>query len=215
VISILIADNQPLIVAGLRFIIDERPDFKISSVVDNPQNFEAEIARINPDVLIVDYSLPDYITTLQLEQTIKTNTVKTLVITADDEKSSIMQVVQMGVQGFLTKSCSKEEILMAIQATARGEKFFCHKVLNMILEGDDTESKPSDCEPMGLTQRETEILTNLASGFSTKKIADILNLSPHTVHTHRKNIIKKLNIKSPTEYVVYAIDFGLINPKKY
>ncbi len=174
-----------------------------------------EILRLSPDVLIVDYNLPDYISPDQLEKVLREKPVNTLVITADDDKTSMMKVVQMGVQGFLTKSCSKEEILLAIQATARGEKFFCHKVLNMVLEKNDPENNESDCEPTGLTQRETEILKNLASGFSTKKIADLLNLSPHTVHAHRKNIIKKLNIKSPTEFVVYAFDFGLIKPKKF
>ncbi len=214
-INIVIADNQNLTVAGLQFLIQSRPDFNVSSIIHDPASFAGEISRINPGVLIVDYNLPDYISPDQLEKVLSESPVNTLVITADDNKTSIMRVVQMGVQGFLTKSCSKEEILMAIQATARGEKFFCHKVLNMVLEKNDSESEESDCEPTGLTQRETEILKNLAAGFSTKKIADLLNLSPHTVHAHRKNIIKKLNIKSPTEFVVYAIDFGLIKPKKF
>lgn len=214
-VDIVIADNQNLTVAGLQFILQNRPDFQIISIIQEPASLQNEIARINPDVLIVDYNLPDYVSPDHLESVLRAHRVNTLVITADDNKPSIMRIVQMGVQGFLTKSCSKEEILLAIQATARGEKFFCHTVLNMILEKSDPGSDGSDCEPTGLTQRETEILKNLAAGFSTKKIADLLNLSPHTVHAHRKNIIKKLNIKSPTEFVVYAIDFGLLKPKKY
>lgn len=214
-IKIVIADNQHLTVAGLQFLIQGRPDLTISAIVQNPEILQNEIERVNPDVLIVDYHLPNYVSREQLESIMRNHRVNTLVITADDDKDSIMRVVQMGVQGFLTKSCSKEEILLAIQATARGEKFFCHKVINMVLEKNDLGSNETDCEPTGLTQRETEILKNLAAGFSTKKIADLLNLSPHTVHSHRKNIIKKLNIKSPTEFVVHAIDFGLIKPRKF
>jgi len=216
-VDIVIADNQNLTVAGLQFLIQGRPDFKIASIIYNPASLADEISRVKPDVLIVDYNLPNYISPELLQKVLKMATVNTLVITADDNKTSMMNVVQMGVQGFLTKSCSKEEILLAIQATARGEKFFCHKVLNMVLEKSDPAPavEGSEFEPTGLTQRETEILKNLAAGFSTKKIADLLNLSPHTVHSHRKNIIKKLNIKSPTEFVVHAIDFGLINPKKF
>lgn len=214
-ISIVIADNQPLTVAGLQFLIQDRPDYQIAAIVDDPQHFQHKISTTSTDVLIVDYNQPGYITADQLEEVLRTNAIKTLVITADDNKASMMKVVQMGVQGFLTKSCSREEILMAIQATAKGEKFFCHKVLNMVLEKNDEQKSEPDCEPTGLTQRETEILRNLASGFSTKEIADLLSLSPHTVHTHRKNIIRKLNIKSPTEFVVYAIDFGLIKPFKF
>lgn len=214
-IDIIVADHQSLTLSGLQFILQDRPDFRLSSIIHEPAMLESEISRIKPDVLIVDYNLPEYISPDQLENILRACRVNTLVITSDDDKTSIMRVVQMGVQGFLTKSCSKEEILLAIRATARGEKFFCHKVLNMILEKTDPTIERLECGPTGLTQRETEILKNLAAGFSTKKIADLLNLSPHTVHAHRKNIIKKLDIKSPTEFVVYAIDFGLLKPKKY
>jgi two-component system, NarL family, invasion response regulator UvrY len=73
--------------------------------------------------------------------------------------------------------------------------------------------EPEACDPAILTVRETEILKLIASGKSTQVVADELHLSPHTVHTHRKSIIKKLNIKSPTEFVIYAMDFGLIKTK--
>ena len=212
-VKIVIADNQPLTLAGLKSILAERADFSVTSVISNPANLETELLHHKPDVLIVDYNLPGFVTPGHLESAFQNNSVKTLVITSDEEKNSIMRIVQLGVHGFLTKSCSKEEIIMAVQATARGEKFFCHKVLDIVLANNGMVAKEPDCEPTGLTQRETEILHRLAEGHSTKKIADLLNLSPHTVHTHRKNIIKKLNIKSPTEYVVYAIDFGLIKTR--
>ena len=140
-VEIIIADNQHLTVAGLQFLIQSRSDFNVSSIIHDPASLEKEVSRVKPDVLIVDYNLPNYISPDQLEQVLTASSVNTLVITADDNKTSMMKVVQMGVQGFLTKSCSKEEILLAIQATARGEKFFCHKVLNMVLEKDD----PSSC----------------------------------------------------------------------
>ena len=101
---------------------------------------------------------------------------------------------------------------MAVYSVARGEKFFCHKILNIIME-KHFSPEPVEVVPGILTIRETEILKYLASGYSTQKVADELYLSPHTVHTHRKSIIKKLNIKSPTQFVVYALDFGLIKVK--
>jgi two-component system invasion response regulator UvrY len=101
--------------------------------------------------------------------------------------------------------------MMAIQSTAKGEKFFCHKILDIILEKHFAPA-PRGLDPTVLTIRETEILKLLAAGYSTQKIADQLHVSPHTIHTHRKSIIRKLNIKSPTEFVIYAMDFGLINP---
>ena len=70
-----------------------------------------------------------------------------------------------------------------------------------------------ESEPSVLTTRETEILKLIANGKSTQAVADALFLSPHTVQTHRKSIIKKLNIKSPTEFVIYAMDLGLLKPR--
>jgi DNA-binding CsgD family transcriptional regulator len=70
-----------------------------------------------------------------------------------------------------------------------------------------------NCDPTILTVRETEILKLIAKGRSSQQIADQLHLSPHTIQTHRKSIIRKLNIKSPTEFVIYAMDLGIIESK--
>ncbi len=132
-----------------------------------------------------------------------------LIISGDNNKSSILDILQLGVKGYLTKECSKDEVLHAIHSTSIGEKFFCHKILDIIME-KTFSPEPEACDPTILTARETEILRYIANGYSTQRIADELHLSPHTVHTHRKSIIRKLNIKSPTEFVIYAIDLGII-----
>ena len=131
-----------------------------------------------------------------------------LVLSSDNNKGSILDVLQLGVKGYITKECSLEEVGMAVQATSKGGKFFCQKVLDIIME--KRFSTESDTEASVLTTRETEILKLIAHGHSTQAIADTLFLSPHTVQTHRKSIIRKLNIKSPTEFVIYAMDLGLL-----
>lgn len=171
------------------------------------------LEKHKPDLPIVDYNMTGYVTITDLltirEYSAETNV---LIISDDGDKASIIQVLQAGVIGYLTKECSREEILMAVYAVARGEKFFCHKILNIIME-KHFSPEPAEVVPGILTVRETEILALLAGGYSTQKVADELHLSPHTVHTHRKSIIKKLNIKSPAEFVIYALDFGLIKAK--
>jgi DNA-binding NarL/FixJ family response regulator len=171
------------------------------------------LEKHKPDLLITDYNLANYITPddLKIVKEISPAT-NILVISADDDKGTILDVLQLGVKGYLTKACSREEIMMAIQSTARGEKFYCHKILDIIME-KHFSPVPETFDASILTARETEILTLIAQGKSTQTIADNLHLSPHTVQTHRKSIIRKLNIKSPTEFVIYAIDFGLIKPK--
>jgi len=212
-IKILLADNQPLTAAGLVSILAERTDMHIVSQVASRNQLATLLNQHKPELLIVDYNGNDLVTREDLMD-VRENFPETnvLVISSDSDKESILQVLQLGVIGYLTKECSREEILMAVSTVARGEKFFCHKILNIIME-KHFSPEPAEVIPGILTMRETEILKLLASGYSTQKVADELHLSPHTVHTHRKSIIKKLKIKSPTEFVIHAMDFGLMRAK--
>lgn len=212
-IKVLLADNQPLTAAGLAAILNERPDIRIVDRVLSRDQLPGLLEQHKPQLLIVDYNVPDHITREDLLQVQKYSPeTNILVISSDSDKTSILQVLQSGVIGYLTKECSRDEIVMAVSAVARGEKFFCHKILNIIME-KHFSTEPAEVVPGILTVRETEILTLLASGYSTQRVADELHLSPHTVHTHRKSIIKKLKIKSPTEFVIHAMDFGLIRAR--
>lgn len=214
VIKILLADNQPLTAAGLAGILSERTDLLIIDLAATQDSLKELLNKHKPELVIVDHNLPGRVAQndlLTLRKDFPDTNV--LVVSSDSDKASILRVLQSGVIGYLTKDCSREEILMAVYAVARGEKFFCHKILNIIME-KHFSPEPAEIFPGILTVRETEILKLLASGYSTQKIADELFLSPHTVHTHRKSIIKKLNIKSPTEFVIHALDFGLMKASR-
>ncbi|MEJ1241522.1 response regulator transcription factor [Chryseolinea sp. T2] len=211
--TVLIADKQPLTAAGLARFLEDLGDVKVLGFVANANQLRSLIKENPPDVLIVDYNLDGYISRDDLSE-VKSYSPDTniLVISSDSNKAAILQVLQLGVLGYVTKYCSREEITQAINAVAKGEKFYCAKILDIIMEKHFSASPP-DAPTSSLTARETEILTLLASGYSTQDVADELHLSPHTVHTHRKSIIRKLSIKSPTEFVIYALDFGLIKAK--
>jgi DNA-binding NarL/FixJ family response regulator len=212
-IAILIADQQPLTAAGLEMFISEAPGLKVVGRVTKPEQLGDLMEKLSPDLLIADYNIPGYIVLDDirnaLTRSIKTNV---LILSSDNNKLTILNALQLGVKGYITKECSLEEVAMAVQSTAKGEKFFCHKVLDIIME-KHFNTEPEIFDPAILTTREREILTLLAQGQSTQVIADGLHLSPHTVQTHRKSIIKKLNIKSPTEFVIYAMDLGLLKFK--
>lgn len=209
-ISILLADNQPLTVAGLRSFLADRSDLRVIEEVHDAKNLRDAVSRNQPDLLIADYNIPGFITLDDLGQLAREMTpLNILVISSDNDKTSIMKALQLGVKGYLTKACSRDEVLLAIQSVAKGEKFFCHKILDIIME-KHFSPQPENCDPTILTVRETEILKLIAKGRSTQQIADNLHLSPHTVQTHRKSIIRKLQIKSPTEFVIYALDLGII-----
>lgn len=212
-IKILLADNQELTAAGLRYFLSGISGIDILDTVPDKNELPDLMTRLTPTLLIADYNLAGYITINDLkEASDRSKETNILIISADNNKTTILDVLQLGVKGYLTKECSREEVLHAIQSTARGEKFFCHKVLDIIMQ-KTFAPEPEACDPTILTVRETEILRYIANGYSTQKIADELHLSPHTVHTHRKSIIRKLNIKSPTEFVIYAMDLGIVKLK--
>ena len=212
-IELLIADKQPLTAVGLEAFLTGKQDVKIVGRVLQRGDLGDLMEKLQPDLLVADYNIPGFINLGDIKNALaKSSRTHILILSSDNDKSSILDALQLGVKGYITKECSLEEVAMAVQSAAKGEKFFCHKILDIIME-KHFSPEPADCEPTVLTTRETEILKLIAHGRSTQTIADDLYLSPHTVQTHRKSIIKKLNIKSPTEFVIYAIDLGLLKPR--
>ncbi len=206
----MLADTHALSSAGFKALISLKEDFLLVNEVNVREELKVALEKHQPNLLVVDYTIEGFVTIEDLER-VKQHSPATeiLVLSPALDKHNILRVLQLGVKGYLTKECSKEEIIMAIYAVAKGEKFYCHKILDVIME-KHFPSTSEDCEPTVLTNRETEVLILLAKGKNTQQIASDLYLSPHTIHTHRKSIIKKLSIKSPTEFVVRAMDLGLL-----
>lgn len=197
----------------MSIFLKDRPDLEVIDLVSERSRLVDSLKLHNPDLLIVDYNLDGFVTIDDLEELVKGNAaVNVLILSSDNDKVNIMRILQLGVKGFVTKECSKEEVLMAIQSAGKGEKFFCHKILEVLME-KHFGTEVAVAEPTILTARESEILALIARGKSSQQIADNLYLSPHTVQSHRKSIIRKLKIKSPTEFVIYAMDLGLIKAK--
>ena len=212
-ITILIADAQHLFRDGLKLLLKNRKSIEVAAEAENRRELFKALKQLQPDVIIIDYNLPDYFTQNDIGEIHRHSPQsKVLVISSDHDKQTIYKVLEYGINSFLTKECSKKEITRAIYATAKGEKFFCNKVLDLLLEKNATRFEP-DCEPTALTERETEITRCIAEGKSTNAIADELYISVHTVRTHRKNIMRKLGVNSVSELVLYAVNVGIIQSR--
>lgn len=163
------------------------------------------------DLLVIDYQAGgfDSVSTItRIRQAFPAQ--KMLVISGVIDNTQVLQVLEQGTEGFLTYECDEAEIVHSIFAIAKGEKFFCNKVLDIILNKHLYNTAEDNCSPTSLSERENEITALIAQGKTSKEIAEQLFLSPHTVHTHRKNIMKKLGVKSASELTLYAINVGLI-----
>ncbi len=209
-IGVVVADAQVLCRLGLCELLRDQPGMEVIGQASDTPSLLKEVGEKQPEVVIVDYNQPGYFDT-QIAQLVKLRAPKTrlLIISSDDRKDRIYQVLEEGVNAFITKQCDPEEIVDAVKATAKGEKFYCHKILDLIIERS-FPNKSEKCDATPLSAREKEILTLVAKGKVAKEIAAELFISPHTIYTHRKNILRKLKLTSPTELIVYALEQGMI-----
>lgn len=207
-VSVLLSDFQFLTREGLIHMIEQNNDFELVGVNDGPEGLLEKILDTHPDVLLLDYQSQDPILLTLLKQIIQSQATNILIITNDSNKSHIQNLLKMGIKGIVTKGCSKLEIVNAIHSVSKSNRFFCNKVLDMVMTVDQ-EDEPN-CLPTELSPRETEVLQLITKGKKTRVIADHLHVSVHTINSHRKNILKKLNLKSPAELIVFAMESGLV-----
>lgn len=208
-LKILHANANVLMASGLNAILSRGGGIdSIQNAVDEQSLFE-NLDSSNFDLVVIDPLSSSerftIATTLKLKE--KYPDKKVLIISEIHSPQNVLQILEKGVQGYLTRQCDAAEITHAIFAIAKGEKFYCNKVIDIAL---NKEFDPENCEPTSLTERENEITALIASGMTNKEIGEKLHLSHHTVHSHRKNILKKLGVKSVSELTVYAMSVGLI-----
>jgi len=208
-ISVLIADTQFLIREGLKALFGASDDIRVMGEAVTKEDLFSQLHVLRPDVVIIDHvNLDDFrIDDIETIDTISPET-KTLIISDIKNPALVKSVVETGVMGFLTKTCDENEILTAVRAVVKSEKMYCHKVLDIVLEHKNED--PTDCEPTILSQREIEIIRLIANGYTTAQIAETLYRSFHTIATHRKNIMKKLGVRSTSELLLYAMNTRLI-----
>ncbi len=215
--KILIADAHTLTREGLKSLLSKRGDLQICGEAKNSSDLVDKINATIPNIVIIDFFIPNYFNIGDIAY-IKENFphINILVVTTNQSKQDVLQVLDYGVKSYLLKECDEDEIMNAISALMVNEKFFCGRVMDVILEkvthNCSGDSICNHCQPVSLSYREVEVVKLIAESFTTKDIAQKLNVSYHTVSTHRKNIFKKLSIRSASELIVYAIKEELIKP---
>lgn len=203
---IVIADGHYLSAQGLKsLIINETKDtllsccLTVNDLMHDVNNQFIDLIILDPKS-ILGFNISD-ISLLASEASHS----KILIVSENLTKREIFSIIDHKIDGFLTKSCSKAEIINAIESVQKGNKFYCNTVLELILNKKTSKNPIENCDPSVLTERETEIVKMIGRGETTTRISEILNLSKHTVNTHRKNILRKLDLKTPAQVVTYAL----------
>ena len=205
IVKVAIHDPQFLTRNGVARLVESMEGFQYMGDIPSQPELIPILEKSLPNILVVDYLgdplfTPDYFARLTSEFP----DLGVLIITADCDRKQVLQMVRSGISGFLTKRCKMEEVAGALKAAKRNEQFFCRKTLELIagqhgvLKGDP------------LSQREIQIVKLVVEGSKTLAIADHLSISVHTVNSHRKNILRKLKIKSPAQLAVYAAEQGWV-----
>lgn len=207
--KILLADNHLLIREGLKSLLATSTCFEIVGEASNGIETLEQAQILNPDIIVIDYDIPGFFSINDIAQLhLLFPHIRVVVISANTKKQDVLKVLDYGVNNYILKLCDTDEVIGALHAATKKEKFFCGKVLDAILE--TTAFGKENCIPINLTAREIDLVKLVANGNSNKELADQLNLSVHTVYTHKKNIFKKLGLNTSTELVAFALTNGII-----
>ncbi|MBN1764361.1 MAG: response regulator transcription factor [Sedimentisphaerales bacterium] len=210
-INILLADDHRIFREGLRKLIEEQPDMKVVAEVDDGRAAVDLSQRYNPDVVIMDISMPSLNGIDATEQIIKQNpNIKVIALSIHNNKRFASYMFKAGAAGYLTKSCCFDELTQAIISVVTGHTYMSPEITDVVI-GDYVDKIPHEkftfCGQ--LSNREREVLQLIAEGKSTKEVAVQLHVSAKTVASHREHIMNKLNIHNVVELARYAVREGL------
>jgi DNA-binding NarL/FixJ family response regulator len=214
-LRILLADDHEIVRRGLCALLQRHEGWEICGEASDGREAVQKAKQLKPDVVIVDIGMPNLNgleTTRQLVQ--HDPSFRVIVLTVTDADQVIREALDAGARGFVLKSDAARDLVSAIEALQSKRMFFTPRVNELLLAGFlEKGHAPSRNHPPTLptlTAREREITQLLAEGRSSKEAASLLNLSTKTVETHRSNIMRKLNLHSIRDLVVYAIKNKLI-----
>jgi DNA-binding NarL/FixJ family response regulator len=196
VTDILVIDDHPIVLDGIRTMLQDESSFRITGTARNAAEALSFLEQQTPDIILLDISLPDK-DGLELCQEIRITNKKSKIIglTSFNEAGMISSLLQRGGNGYLLKNMERSELIRAMQTVLKGKIFLSDAANESILAQFQNQKAATEEGPL-LTRREKEILMMLADGLKGPEIAEKLFLSPLTVETHRKNLCKKLNANS-------------------
>ena len=212
-IDILLADDHNVLREGLRSLLEQQSDMTVVAGVDNGRDAVRLALKLNPDMVIMDISMPGLNGIDATRQIVASpNKTKVLCLSMHWEGPMIIAMLEAGASGYLLKSCPGRELIQAVRTTASGETYLSPEIAGVVvkhrLQGGDVAREEGFCT--SLTMREREVLQLVAEGHDTKAIADRLHISPKTVLAHRGNLMRKLDIDSTNGLILYALRCGIL-----
>jgi DNA-binding NarL/FixJ family response regulator len=202
-ISILIADDHQIVIEGLKMILESNNQLHVVAEKKNGLEVLDFLSKESVDIVILDINMPE-MDGIQCAKRIKKEypAIKVIILTMYAQKSFVEEILKIGIDGCLLKNNTGKELADAIIRVHSGKSYF-DQIQHFNKDGRDQVE-------YHLSDRELEIIRKLSEGLTSSQIAEVLYISEHTVKTHRKNILKKLDLHSSSELIQYALNNGII-----
>ena len=213
---ILVADDHDLMRRGIKTLLESHAGWEVCGEAKTGREAVDKVEELKPDIIILDISMPD-LNGVEAARRIRKTSAGTeiLILSMHYSDQLIREIVDAGVRGYIMKSDSDRDLIIAVEALAKHKPFFTSHATEVILSNFNA-SRPAIALPelihKRLTSREREIVQLLAEGKSSKEVASSLGISIKTAETHRANIMRKLDLHSVSELVRYAVRNQIIEP---
>lgn len=208
-IRIVVADDHPVVLGGLRLMFENMAGYKLVGEASSLKETLTTCDNVRPDILILDLNF-DGKSSLDLVPELRSRfpTLRILVFSAYHSVGLVKKVLEAGVQGYLLKDASKTEWIEALSMLIQGKIYLSKQISGLTFKLNEFQN--SDFHQLNcLSEREKSIIQLIADGLMEDKIAEVLFISKHTVHTHKKNIFKKLQLHTNADLVKFAYENGL------
>ncbi|MGW3496634.1 response regulator [Streptomyces sp. NPDC001020] len=212
-IRVVVADDQALVRAGFAGIIRAADGFSVVGEASNGQEAVAVARREQPDVVLMDIRMPGMDGIEATRLVTRSTSVRVLILTTFDTGSYVYGALRAGASGFLLKDTLPLDMLAGIQAVARGDALLAPSVTRRLIEDFTSRpvpgAPPEPPPPLGITHREREVLTLVATGLTNAEISDRLHITEGTTKTHVSRLLSKLGARDRVRLVIIAYQHGL------
>lgn len=212
-IRLLLADDHPVVRKGIESCLARYPHLQIVGEAADGKQAVSKAKELSPHIVLLDIGLPDMDGVAVTERLKKESPqTKVLVLSMQQNKDTLLRLIQAGIRGYLLKDAAPDEIVRAIDSVQAGEAYFSPNVARLALNQYLAGNGQAATSPLSrLTDREREVLTLIAEGLTNKEVASKLDISVRTVETHRERLMRKLEIRSAAGLTKFAIAHGLVS----
>jgi len=213
-IKLFVVDDHEVVITGVEAVLSKYPDIEVIGTANEAQEAIDMLKKLEPDIVIMDVQLPD-ISGIELTRKLLKNKPEMKIIfhTSYIDEENIINGFEAGALGYVPKTFKSDDLVDAIRTVHDGNKYLkgivSQIVVDRYMKGFTTQSQ--DAERKSITEREKEVLRCIAMGMVNKQVADKLNISQRTVEAHKSNIMKKLNLETKSDLIIYAIKKGIIS----